>query len=69
MRSLTERGVTQYIREAGGWENSIREAGCWRKFKGGRRFSLIREERGAGLFETIIREAGGRQMILREEGG
>ena len=29
--------------------------------------SLIREERGAGLFETIIREAGGRQMILREE--
>ena len=38
-------------------------------FKGGRRFSLIREERGAGLFETIIREAGGRQMILTEEGG
>ena len=37
-------------------------------FKGCRRLSLIREERGAGLFE-IIREAGGRQMILREEGG
>ena len=29
-------------------------------FKGGRRFALIREERGAGLFETITREAGGR---------
>ena len=29
------------------------------KFKGGRGFSLIIEERGAGLFETVIREAGG----------
>ena len=36
---------------------------------GGRRFSLIREERGAGMFETIVREAGGREMIFREEGG
>ena len=34
-------------------------------FKGGRRFSLMMEERGAGLFETITREAGGRQMILK----
>ena len=34
-----------------------------------RRFSFKREDRGAGLFETIVREAGGRQMILREEGG
>ena len=24
---------------------------------------------GVGLFETVIREAGGRQMILKEEGG
>ena len=24
-----------------------------------------REERGAGLFETIVREAGGRQMIKK----
>ena len=40
-----------------------------KKFKGGRKFSLIREERGAGLFETIVREAGGRQMILMEEEG
>ena len=39
------------------------------KFKEGRRFSLIREERGAGLFEIIVREAGGRQMISGEEGG
>ena len=39
------------------------------KFKEGRRFSLIREERGAGLFETIVREAGGRQMILMGEEG
>ena len=52
-------------------------------FKGGRRFSVIREERGAGLFETIRQEAGGRrqeaggrrqeaggrQLISREEGG
>ena len=30
---------------------------------------ILREERGAGLFETIIREVGARQMILREEGG
>ena len=35
-------------------------------FEGGRRFSLIREERGPGLFETIIREAGGRRQ---EAGG
>ena len=65
MRSLTERCHT--LREAQVGGNSLREAGCQRKE--GRRFSLIREERGAGLSETIIRETGGRQMILREEGG
>ena len=35
------------------------------KFKGDRRFSLMMEERGAGLFETITKEAGGRQMITK----
>ena len=52
-------------------------------FKGGRIFSLIREERGTGLFETIIRDArenlreledfhfkGGRRFsLIREERG
>ena len=48
-------------------ENSLREVGCWRKVQGRLKISLIREERGAGLFETIVREAGGRQMILRDD--
>ena len=30
-----------------------------KKFKGGLRFSLMMEERSAGLFETLTREAGG----------
>ena len=35
----------------------------------GWRFSFVKEEGGAGLFETFVREAGGKRMILREEGG
>ena len=48
--------------DAGCW---MLDAGCWmldkKKFKECWRFSLIREERGTGLFETVVREAGGRQ--------
>ena len=31
--------------------------------------SELKEERGADSFEIIVREEGGRQMILREEVG
>ena len=40
---------------------SLREAACYRKVQGRWKFSFIREGRGAGLFETIVREAGRRQ--------
>ena len=38
-------------------------------FKGGRRFSFIREEGVTVLFKTFVREAGGKPVTLREEGG
>ena len=46
--------------------HSLRGREARENFKGG---SLIKEEWGTGLFETLVSKVGGKRMILREEGG
>ena len=46
-------GIAQRRQDARKNLREVKDFHC----QGGRRFSLIREERGAGLFETIIRGA------------
>ena len=61
MRSLTER-VSHFKRGGRLGKIALGRLHAREKVKGGWRFSFIREGGGAGLFETMVREAEDRRQ-------